>query len=46
MSPQFPTVGGRVRHLPSKQLGIVTHAGTGDGQCIAVGFDDGSVSLC
>jgi hypothetical protein len=44
--PAIPTVGGRVRHLPSKKIGIVTFAGTGEGQCIAVGFDDGSVCLC
>ena len=44
--PGIPKVGGRVRHLPSRKTGTVAHMGTGAGQCIAVGFDDGSIALC
>ena len=38
--------GGRVRHRRSGKLGTVKYAGTGGGQCIAVGFDDESVAMC
>ena len=44
--PAIPKVGGRVRHLPNGKTGTVAHMGTGAGQCIAVGFDDGSIALC
>jgi hypothetical protein len=44
--PAIRNVGGRFRHLPSGKTGTIAHMGTGQGQCIAVGFDDGSIALC
>lgn len=41
----MPSVNARVRHLRSGKTGTVTYVAS-IGQCIAVGFDDGTVAMC